>query len=148
MKKQDFKNITITELTKRTGVGRVSFYRNFESKEDILVKKLDELAMIWHEELEKEENPDVIIGLFSHFLKHKELIQLLYNSNLSNLLMKNVYNCCGPKPDQDNVTAYFNASLAGGVFAWCDEWVKRGMQETQQEMAEFWASAQGVSNKS
>jgi hypothetical protein len=90
--------------------------------------------MIWSEEFEKEENPDIIIGIFSHFLKHKELIQLLYSSNLSHLLMKNIYNCCGPKHDQDNASAYFNAWLAGSIFASIDEWVNRGMQETPEQM--------------
>lgn len=32
MRKQSFDSITITDLTKRAGVGRVSFYRNFTSK--------------------------------------------------------------------------------------------------------------------
>lgn len=38
MEKKDFCNISITELTKRAGVGRVSFYRNFVDKEDVLRK--------------------------------------------------------------------------------------------------------------
>ncbi len=44
MKTKPFDSITITGLTKRAGVGRVSFYRNFESKEDILNKTYQKSA--------------------------------------------------------------------------------------------------------
>ena len=42
MQKQPFQEITVMELTKKAGVGRVSFYRNYDSKESVLVAKLDE----------------------------------------------------------------------------------------------------------
>ena len=38
MSKKDFNNIAITELSKKAGVSRLSFYRNFDSKEDIIKK--------------------------------------------------------------------------------------------------------------
>ena len=43
MEKKDFHDISITELTKRAGVGRVSFYRNFEDKTDVLRKYLNDI---------------------------------------------------------------------------------------------------------
>ena len=33
MEKMDFKDITITEIVKKAGVGRATFYRNFPDKE-------------------------------------------------------------------------------------------------------------------
>ena len=36
MKKKNFENISITEITNKAGVSRNSFYRNFNSKEDIV----------------------------------------------------------------------------------------------------------------
>ncbi len=38
MRKKDYKDISITEICEKAGVTRMSFYRNFESKEDILKK--------------------------------------------------------------------------------------------------------------
>ena len=38
MNKKDFDKITITELVKKAGVSRMAFYRNYNSKEDILEK--------------------------------------------------------------------------------------------------------------
>jgi len=36
-------SINISELCKRAGVSRMTFYRNYESKEDIFIKHLDEI---------------------------------------------------------------------------------------------------------
>ena len=40
MQAESFESISITDITKRAGVSRVSFYRNFDSKEDVLIKHL------------------------------------------------------------------------------------------------------------
>lgn len=40
MKSKPLQDISITELTRVAGVGRVSFYRNFETKIDVLDQKL------------------------------------------------------------------------------------------------------------
>lgn len=36
LQKKTLAEISVSELTERAGVGRVSFYRNFHTKEDIL----------------------------------------------------------------------------------------------------------------
>ena len=36
MKKKKYEDISITDITNKAGVGRVSFYRNFNTKEDII----------------------------------------------------------------------------------------------------------------
>ena len=40
LEKKEYKDISITEICKKAGVTRMSFYRNFESREDILFKKV------------------------------------------------------------------------------------------------------------
>ena len=36
MERKTYESISITEITNKAGVGRISFYRNFDSKEDIV----------------------------------------------------------------------------------------------------------------
>ena len=45
MSKKDFNNIAITELSKKAGVSRLSFYRNFDSKEDIIKKWITSITV-------------------------------------------------------------------------------------------------------
>lgn len=136
LKKQPMENISITELTKKAGVGRVSFYRNFESKEDVIRKHLGILIKKWGVEFEKSGNPDTLIeSLFSHYYKHKELFILLYRRGLAHISLKNVLDVCGPTAEQDNLTAYTRAWFCHGLYGWIEEWFKRGMTETPAEMA-------------
>ncbi len=47
METQSLDKISVTELVKTAGVSRVSFYRNFESKQDVLEKHLMKLIQEW-----------------------------------------------------------------------------------------------------
>ncbi len=136
LKKQSFERITITELTKKAGVGRVSFYRNFESKEDVIRKHLGVLIKEWGKEFEKNGSPDTLVeSLFSHYYKNKELFILLYRKGLAHISLQNVLDICGPTAEQDNFTAYTRAWFCYGLYGWIEEWFKRGMAETPSEMA-------------
>ncbi|MGI6046191.1 MAG: TetR/AcrR family transcriptional regulator [Eggerthellaceae bacterium] len=42
MSEKDFSDITITDITKKAGVSRLAYYRNYESKEDIWLRHLQQ----------------------------------------------------------------------------------------------------------
>ena len=44
MSKKDFNNISICEITEKAGIGRVSFYRNFDNKEDVLKRHAETIT--------------------------------------------------------------------------------------------------------
>ena len=43
LKEKPLSDISVSELTDKAGIGRVSFYRNYQSKEDILREESDRL---------------------------------------------------------------------------------------------------------
>lgn len=43
MESKDFQKITITDIVNKAGVVRMSFYRNYTRKEDVLLKHLQEI---------------------------------------------------------------------------------------------------------
>lgn len=51
MKEKSFDAISVSEITARAGVSRVSYYRNFDSKEDILIGSLNDLMARFTEEI-------------------------------------------------------------------------------------------------
>jgi len=95
LKTKNLDNITITEITNKAGVGRVSFYRNFDSKEDILKKYTDYLTdqfvSIQSFKYEPSRFKEYIIMLFQHLDKNKEYCTLLYHNNLL-YLIKDTFN--------------------------------------------------------
>lgn len=134
MTTHEFENITITDIVNEAGVGRASFYRNYTSKEDVLKKHLLRLLKEWGTDFEVQCNPDWLTSLLWHFYNHKDLYILLYKSDLSHLILENIRAISGPKPEQDNMHAYFSAFFCGGLFGWIDEWIKRDMKETPDEI--------------
>lgn len=143
MMKYPFEEITITEIVKNATVGRASFYRNFISKEDILKQYLLRLIQEWGIEFEKSGDPNYFVeSLFGHYLKYRKVYQLLYKQGLSYLVLNTIKIVCGPKPEQDNIEAYFSAWFACGLFGWIDEWITRGMKESPAEMSRLIAQAE------
>ena len=45
MDKKDFSKITVTDIIEEAKVARASFYRNYESKEDLLARKNKQTAV-------------------------------------------------------------------------------------------------------
>lgn len=78
MKKKDYREITISEIVKTAGVSRNSFYRNYQSIEDIIRQYMTERTAKWWTEYMENLHPHVIEETFQHFLDMKEVIQLLY----------------------------------------------------------------------
>lgn len=142
LEEQSFEDISITELVKKAGVGRVSFYRNFDSKEDVLRKHLQTLLEEWAKQYEGVKDYNLVQAIFEHYYKNRDLCILLYERGLSHISLESVKEACGAKPEQPNVIAYTAAFIAYGLYGWIEEWFKRGMQETPEEMAKLWEMSQ------
>ena len=142
MRSQNLNDISISQICDEAGVGRASFYRNFESKEDVIRKYLSSLLEKWKKEYELSGKDNFVEALFEHYWKNKDICILLYKQGLSHLSLKSIIDACGPKPEQPNIIAYTTAYLSYGLYGWIEEWFKRGMQETPKEMAELWTNDQ------
>ena len=96
LQKKDINKITVTELTDLAGVGRSSFYRNFESVEDVAVGYVNRIYREYFKE--KPVNPNSYKkAAFLPFLKeryvfieqHKDVFSVLHrNGILYGALMK------------------------------------------------------------
>lgn len=149
MKSKNYSDITVSALVKTAGVSRNSFYRNYQSIDDILRQYLIEKTSQWWTEYMTHLHSNVIEETFQHFLNMQETIQLLYQSNLSYLLMEHIV-MCGRESLTGGITnAYQTAFMSGGLCGLTNEWILRGMKETPKEMqALFLAQGQQKENKS
>ncbi len=75
MKKKAYKDITITEICTKAGVTRMSFYRNFESKEDILRRWItditDRFLTVSGISYKNDSPREYFVKLFTHIDKPK-----------------------------------------------------------------------------
>ena len=135
MKRKDFNKITNKEITKKAGLGDITIYRNFNSKEDIIRYYLSNIFDKWKSDWKDDEN--IGFQIFTFFQKHKNIIDLLYKANLQFMLIDNIVYCCDYKKEESNVVAYSKVTVAYLIFGWCDEWYKREMIETPEEMMKY-----------
>ena len=131
-------DISICQICDEAGVGRASFYRNFDSKEAVISKHLKSLLDSWWLNAIQQPDFNLVEAIFTHYWNNRELCLRLYEQGLSYLNLQSIKEACGPKPEHENFAAYTTAYFSYGLFGWIEEWFHRGMQETPKEMAALW----------
>ncbi len=125
MEKKNFNDISITELTKRAGVGRVSFYRNFKDKEDVLRKYLNDIQydfMISREVNRHNSNfAEYITDLFTHLYNYKELGELLLKANMFYLIKEQfdyVFDHLKTTGEEEAALFFLSGGLYNAFYYW------------------------------
>ena len=128
MQEHSFGSISITNLVEFAGVARVSFYRNFTSKEDVIKQHLDFLIQKWGAEYEKTGSPDTFSeSLANHYYKYRDFYLLLYRHNLSAMIYENIREALHIDSVDEQNERFRRAVWAGAIFGWLDEWARQGM---------------------
>lgn len=141
MKVKPYTSITIKEITEKAGVSRLTFYRNFSSKDDILERHFQTLFQVFLKHITEEQINSlrcIIEIIYELWLKNKEHIQLLLQNNLGNILYK---------PFSQNIAILLKslqmaeelnddqiAFVAGGLYASMVNWLECG-NENPKEIA-------------
>ncbi|MCM1123860.1 MAG: TetR/AcrR family transcriptional regulator [Eubacterium sp.] len=132
--------ITISELCDLADVGRVSFYRNYESKEDILKTYVTQIFQEWVEEYEQNNGMplnELVRSIFTHFENHIGFYRMLNDQKLIYLLKDVIVGLFGAKADSSKNEAYAKTFFVYSLYGWIEVWFQRGMQESAEELAEL-----------
>lgn len=138
MKKKKYDEISITEITQKAGVGRMSFYRNFNSKEDIIKKWIENITNNFLENsyinYKQDNTKDYFTKLFNHLEKYKDYATLIYKANLTHLL-KNEFESRILKIYEKEYGIYKSYFLAGGIFNVYYYWLMNECKESPDTIA-------------
>ena len=143
LKEKPLQEISISEIVDTAGVGRTSFYRNYETKEDIVKKHIVDLIEKWDHEYKasgKDSNAELYGSLFQHLKDNADFYLLLKERNLMHLFLEVFLDRNGPQAEYPNEWAYTTAFITYGTYGWIEEWINRGMQESAATMAEMLSS--------
>ena len=143
LKKKPLSEISISEIVNGAGVGRTSFYRNYETKEDILKKYIEKLIGEWEQGYKasgKDSNAELYGSLFQRLKEHSDFYLLLKERNLMHLFLEVYLTKWGPKAEYPNEWAYTTAFIAYGTYGWIEEWINREMQESAESMTALLSS--------
>jgi AcrR family transcriptional regulator len=144
LKEKPLSDISVSELTNKAEINRVSFYRNYQSKEDILKEESDRLIKEWGMlyESNTESAPETLFpSLFDFYRDHRDFYTTLYNAGMSSIMMETIIGTIQITPEMQNLEAYMKSFWAYGIYGWLIEWIKRGMQESGKELSTLFALA-------
>ena len=152
LKEKPLSDISVSELTSKAEIGRVSFYRNYQNKEDILKEESDRLIKEWGRLYESNpaSTPESLFpSLFDFYRDHREFYTILYNAGMSSIIMETIISTIQIMPEMPNLEAYMKSFWAYGIYGWTQEWIKRGMPEGGKELETLFSLAhQGNKSRS
>ena len=138
MKNKDYKDVSITDICEKAGVTRMSFYRNFESKEDVLNKWLtavtDDFLSTSGISYKNDSNGEYFVKLFTHLKKHGTICQAMNKAGLIHLV-KDQFDRVFLGIHRDEYDDYKSYFLAGGIYNVFLLWLINGCKETPEELA-------------
>ena len=146
MEKKPLEEISITELTKKAGVSRMSNYRSFNSKQHIVEEYLQTIVRRFRIEgekrgyLGKEHGYEQLLYAFRFFHHHSRYALCLHNANLSSILLDGLNKYMDLymlPPNADFAKRCKTYAYAGALYNLYIQWLKDGMQESEEKMAEI-----------
>ena len=143
MDTEDFDNITISGLVKKAGVSRQTFYRNYASKEDVVIEIEESLLTMFSDSFHDPKYEGNIrawlADLFGFVRKNKKMISVLYRANLFDMLFTKAPFVIEEFMRTNEIrTHYLIVGSLGALRAIGDRWFAGGLKESDDEMADSW----------
>ena len=147
MRKKPYKQINVTELSRRAGLARRTFYRHFKTIDDVLNYSMEKMCDEYVRYIEKRETVkpflkrNLVNGVLMHFTfweKHKDYLNLLKENDLLLILLQNFllrFIKKMTKSASTNENEYITYFLIGGQWNLLIKWMEDGATLTPQEMA-------------
>lgn len=149
MDKKDFSQITISELIRVAGVSRSSFYRNFTSKEQVLICHIHNLYEdFFHAQnipsslLSISDVQDFLLPRFALIRENRDFFTVLSKNHLLYYIfeqMKSEFILLLSGQGRE-VSSYFLAAISGACAGVVQKWVENDFQESIEELVRVFAA--------
>lgn len=155
MSEKDFSKITITDIVNKANLGRTTFYRNFDSIDDVLKMKCDEKFSEFREycinyyKLNDMDDKSFLPPFLKYWYKNYEIIELLIKANRENIIkdclteeVKFFINSSSINEDTIISTHinYFIAMRVSNSISILTEWINNGKNIPPDELANIIAT--------
>ncbi len=143
LKEKPLSSITVTDITKRSGVSRMTYYRNYETMDDIFISYLHDIILDYHKDFEKfPEKGNYydyrnILHCLNYFDEYADFVNSLFVSGLGYVLLNRMsqylvdywYN-------GNDLDEYYRLNaFAGSAYNMLIVWMMRGKKEPAEQIA-------------
>lgn len=146
MQRKPFQHISVTEICEEAAIGRKTFYRNFEVKEDVIDFQLDMMLTDYKKELTTLSIEQYLHHHFEFVQRNADYFITLYKNNLSSFAYEKF---SGLLPDTMPIWSadpieqeYRSAYIISGIEAIQRVWISRGCLESIDEIVAIAVRAQ------
>lgn len=143
MKKKEYTGITVKEIAEKAGVSRLTFYRNFDSREDILRWHIAQGFQQYLNTVDRsaETGLKAVISLcFTFWGERSEEIRLFLRQDLAYLLQQPFDSCMRTLMARlgilQEIPPMQRQFIIGGMFADMIEWISAEYPVTPENAAE------------
>ncbi|MBP5177214.1 MAG: TetR/AcrR family transcriptional regulator [Clostridia bacterium] len=143
--------ITVSDIIRKAGVARASFYRNYKSKEEVITVFIGDILERFRNGRELSSidymSKSHVKKVFIYFKKYKSYFMDLYNANLISLALEELNGFQAaiagnmPANSADKYSIYF---YMGAMFNMALEWVKDGAKEDVDDMVRVFCEQLGI----
>ena len=141
LEKDSFSDITVLQITQYANVSRAAYYRNFETKEDIIrysvIKKINEFM----EHIEQDSQNILFdeMAFINLWVKEKKYFQLLHRNGLINIFIAEHQNYVSKyvkkiMGKQNSYYDYLASCMTYGTIAILDVWLQHDCKESEKEL--------------
>ncbi|BBF41937.1 transcriptional regulator, TetR family [Lachnospiraceae bacterium KM106-2] len=149
MQREKYEEITIKEIAANAGLSRRSFYRNFNSKDQVIESYFSKIWKEYVEGIRKQQNlslPNVAYVFFETMSRHIEFLELIQQQNLFGILLKATdimilepfYEMKGSNlQESKECIDYALAFSTGGFLRIMEKWIQDKPHKKPEAMAEI-----------
>lgn len=137
MKEKEFNQITINEITERSGVGRATYFRHIKNKEELIVFKLKVSWERWAKEYKLRmingfalENME---AFFNFNYVNREIFLLASDAGLSQTILS-VFDAIFVYQENEQNQYYANSFFKYGLFGILNAWILNRFKESPETM--------------
>lgn len=154
MHEKSFSDISISELIRTAGVARVSFYRNYDSKEDVLHTLVDDVLEKFRHTVTGQGKDyytyQNVYRSFAYFKEYGDFVLDLYQFGYGSVILEKLNRfheqIAGPLPDKP-VDRYPLYMYIGALYNTAILWLQNGAREETEDIAGMFCAAWGISGK-
>ncbi len=143
LRQKKYDDISVCDITEKAGVSRMSFYRNFKSKEDLLYQGIDVIFSNLRKKFVACENKNIYTVtklIFETFKGYKTELFSLSNSKVTQAILDTVPEKLKENTDDDymnKTSKYIPIFYYGAITTVLFDWLKNGTEEPPEEMAKM-----------
>ncbi|GAO99585.1 TetR/AcrR family transcriptional regulator [Fructobacillus ficulneus] len=137
-----YDQITISALTQEAGVARRTFYRHYQSIDDLLVNKINQLVIKLYQDaqVDADDFEELIRHIFYFFKPYQKFLRVLRDNHKLYLVQSSILEYRDQSlvhlsdNDQNQLIYYFGA---GGISNIITYWIKTDFQASPTEVEEM-----------